>query len=246
MQHFDIPPSTAPQHRSWIKTIFTALFKLFSGFIILSLLLVLLYRFVPVIYTPLMAIRSIEHTFTAKKNVNFKKDWVALSKINPTLISAVIASEDQLFLQHNGFDIAAIKKAMASNSKKRGSIKGASTISQQTAKNVFLWPHRDWIRKGFEAWFTVLIKLLWSKERIMEVYLNVIEMGDGVYGAQAAAQYYFHKDAARLNRYESASIAAILPNPRHWNAAKPGNYTRQRIFWIQRQMNNLGKIELDK
>lgn len=228
-----------------MKKLTKLLLKLIAGFFIISIAWVALYRFIPVAYTPLMAIRTAEQAFDKKKTVHFRKDWVSIEKINPHLISAVIAAEDQLFLQHHGFDLAAIKKALSNNSKKtRTSIKGASTISQQTAKNAFLWPHRDWVRKGLEAWFTILIEVLWSKERIIEVYLNVIEMGDGVYGAEAAAQHYFHKNASNISRYEAASLAAILPNPLRWNAARPTHYILQRINWIQRQMHNIGPVKL--
>jgi len=224
-------------------------FRLMNVFIIvfisISFLIVLLFRFIPFAYTPLMAIRSVEQAWNPKTDIHFKKQWVAIENISPHLISAVIASEDQLFLSHNGFDMASIKKAFVSNQKHaKRAIKGASTISQQTAKNAFLWPARSWVRKGFEAWFTLLIELCWSKERIMEVYLNIIEMGDGVYGAQAAAQHYFKKDAKHLSANEAASIAAILPNPLRWSAAKPSNYIRQRTYWIQRQMRNIGAINL--
>lgn len=220
--------------------------KLLLGFFLFSIAWVVLYRFVPVPYTPLMGVRAIQQAWNPQQEVTFRKDWVSIDEISPHLVTAVIAAEDQKFPQHHGFDWVAIKAAMAHNSKKtRSPIKGASTISQQTAKNAFLWPYRDWVRKGLEAYFTVLIELLWDKERIMEVYLNIIEMGDGIYGAEAAARHYFGKSAAQLNRQESASIAAILPSPRRWNATRPGNYTRQRIYWIQRQMNNLGNIKLN-
>lgn len=229
-----------------IKKPLKLLSRLLAGFFAFTIAWVLLYRFVPVPYTPLMAVRAIQQAWNPKQELRFRKDWVSIDSISPHLVTAVIAAEDQKFPTHHGFDIAAIKAAMAHNSKKtRSPIKGASTISQQTAKNAFLWPNRDWVRKGLEAYFTVLIELLWGKERIMEVYLNVIEMGDGIYGAEAAARHYFGKSAAQLTRQEAASIAAILPSPRRWSATKPGNYTRQRIYWIQRQMNNLGTISLN-
>ncbi len=153
----------------------------------------------------------------------------------------MILSEDQNFIKHDGFDFEAIDKALEYNEthkKKRG----ASTISQQTAKNVFLWPGRSWIRKGFEVYFTFLIELFWSKERIMEVYLNVIEMGDGVYGAQAAAKQFFKKDAKNLSKSESATIAAVLPNPIKFNAGKPSGYILKRQSWIMHQMALWGGV----
>jgi monofunctional biosynthetic peptidoglycan transglycosylase len=156
-----------------------------------------------------------------------------------------MASEDQKFYEHNGFDWEAIKKAYEYNAKKKRKrpIKGASTISQQTAKNVFLWPGRSWVRKGFEVYFTFLIELFWSKERIMEVYLNVIEMGDGVYGAEAASQTYFKKPASKLTKDNAAAIAAILPNPRKYSASKPGPYIQQRKEWIKRNMGYVERLK---
>lgn len=170
-----------------------------------------------------------------------------MEHIAPSLSLAVIASEDQLFPEHWGFDFKAIEKAVKNNNstKKKKRIKGGSTISQQTAKNVFLWPGRSWVRKGFEVYFTMLIEGLWSKERIMEVYLNVIEMGDGIYGAEAASQAYFHKPAERLSQGQAALIAAVLPNPLKWSPLKPTPYILGRQAWIIRNMNNLGEIELE-
>lgn len=179
----------------------------------------------------------------------FKKDWVPLSKISDELSLAVIASEDQLFLDHFGFDINAIQKAIAFNQKKNTKvIKGASTISQQTAKNVFLWPGRSWFRKGLEVYFTFLIEMFWTKERILEVYLNVIEMGRGVYGAQAAARHYFKKDASKLTSWEAAFIAAILPNPSktQYHPQSPTDHVLERQFWIMYQMNQLRSGDYSK
>lgn len=155
---------------------------------------------------------------------------------------AVITSEDQKFEEHFGFDLEAIEKARKYNDRHKGKkVKGASTISQQTAKNVFLWPQRSYIRKGFEVYFTFLIELLWSKERIMEVYLNVIEMGDGVYGAEAAAQQYFGKSASDLTDGEAALIAACLPNPIRWSPARPSRYIQRKKQWIVRHMRMVEK-----
>ena len=192
----------------------------------LSVFSVLLFRFVPVPFTPLMISRYFEQK-AAGKETHSSHDWVAIDKISPQLQKAVIASEDDKFLTHHGFNFEAMKKAYKNN-KKGKRIKGGSTISQQTAKNVFLWQGRSYLRKGLEAYFTVLIELLWSKERIMEVYLNSIEMGDGVYGAQAAAQFWYKKDAADLTKYEAAGIAAILPNPLRFKAVKSSAYTQRR------------------
>jgi monofunctional biosynthetic peptidoglycan transglycosylase len=200
--------------------------KIILWFVVLSVFSVLLFRFVPVPFTPLMISRYFEQK-AAGKETHSSHDWVAIDKISPQLQKAVIASEDDKFLTHHGFNFEAMKKAYKNN-KKGKRIKGGSTISQQTAKNVFLWQGRSYLRKGLEAYFTVLIELLWSKERIMEVYLNSIEMGDGVYGAQAAAQFWYKKDAADLTKYEAAGIAAILPNPLRFKAVKSSPYTQRR------------------
>jgi len=166
------------------------------------------------------------------------RDYVPGKKISKHLKLAVIASEDQLFAEHNGFDWASIEQAMTHNRKKKR-IRGASTISQQTAKNVFLWQGRSWVRKGAEVYFTFLIELLWSKERILDVYLNVIETGPGTFGAQAAAQRYYKKSAAKLTRMEAARIAACLPNPKKYKVNPASPYITRRANWIAGQMNNL-------
>jgi monofunctional biosynthetic peptidoglycan transglycosylase len=167
-----------------------------------------------------------------------KRDYVAGSKISSHLKLAVIASEDQLFAEHNGFDWGSIQKAMKHNQKKKR-VRGASTISQQTAKNVFLWQGRSWVRKGLEVYFTFMIELLWSKERILEVYLNVIEMGPGTFGAEAAARRYYKKPASKLTRMEAARIAACLPNPKTYKVNPTSPYITRRGNWIVGQMNNL-------
>ena len=164
--------------------------------------------------------------------------WRGLNDISPNLVNAAIAAEDARFCSHHGFDIVAIQKALDHNAE-GGRIRGGSTISQQTAKNVFLWPGRDWIRKGLEAGYTVLIETVWSKRRIMEVYLNVVEWAPGVYGAQAAAQHWFGKDAADLTPREAARLAAILPAPRRYQATAPGPYVRRRAARIQAAMGTV-------
>lgn len=207
-----------------------------------SVLFTILYRFVPVPLTPLMVQRYFE-----LEDGRIDKEWKSLEAISPALPLAVVTAEDQKFEDHYGFDLEAIEKAVKYNKKHKGrKVKGASTISQQTAKNVFLWPGRSWVRKGLEVYFTFLIELCWSKERIMEVYLNVIEMGPGVYGAEAAAQYYFHKPALRLTRGESAAIAAILPNPLRWSAAKPTPYIARKKAWILRHMKYIDLKEINR
>lgn len=231
--------------RSVTKNILSALGKTIISCFLISLLIVVVMRFLPFAVTPLMGIRYVGNALHNKPNPTFHKQWLTLKEVNPLFIKAIIAAEDQLFFQHDGFDIAAIKKALKTNQQKR-TIKGGSTISQQTAKNAFLWPSRSWIRKGFEAYFTVLIECIWSKQRILEVYVNVIEMGNGIYGIQAASQYYFHKNANQLTAHEAASLAAILPSPLRWNPVKPSPYVRQRIYWIEKQMRQIGNINLQQ
>lgn len=208
-------------------------FKLPVAFITISVLWVLVLKWVPVWVTPLMLSRSIEY----RKDDSFKtrKDWVKLEDMSADLVKAVIASEDNLFCEHNGFDWDQMRKAIDEHKIKGKKLRGASTISQQTAKNVFLFPSRSFVRKGFEAYFTILIELFWSKERIMEVYLNVAEMGKGVYGAQAASKVHFGKDAIQLTRWQSCLIAASLPNPLKRNPAAPSAYVCKRAS----QINNL-------
>lgn len=208
-------------------------------FFVISILWVLLARFMPVFITPLVCIRGIENIFE-KKIPHCEKTWVSIDKISPNMVQAVIASEDNLFEEHNGFSFPAIKKAIEQN-KKGKRILGGSTISQQTAKNVFLFPQRSYLRKVLEAYYTVLIEFIWSKERIMEVYLNVIETGDGVYGVETAAQKYFHTSAAKLTKEQSALIAACLPNPRYYNIAKPSSYIKKRQTSILRLMRLISK-----
>jgi monofunctional biosynthetic peptidoglycan transglycosylase len=223
-----------------IKRIFRRFFKLCIWFFVASIALVVVFRFVPIPYTPLMFIRLIEQKSDGKDLV-LSHDWVPIEEISINMQKAVIASEDGLFLTHHGFDLEAMKKAMKNNEKGKR-IKGGSTISQQTAKNVFLWPGRSYIRKAFEAYFTVLIELIWSKERIMEVYLNSIEMGNGVYGVQEASRVWFKKDAKNLTAHEAAAIAAILPNPRLYKASNSSGYINRRKEKIKRVMNTLGPI----
>lgn len=222
-----------------IKRIFKILLRTTLWFVVLSTLWVLIYRWVPVQYTPLMGIRAM----TSDENYERKHQWIDLNTVSPQFQLAVICAEDQKFPYHNGFDMKAIKKAYKDN-RNGNRLKGGSTISQQTAKNVFLWPHRDWVRKGLEAWFTFLIENLWSKERILEVYVNSVEMGDGVYGAQAAAKYWFNKNASELTTHEAAAIAAILPNPREYSANPRSVYVEGRKQWILTQMYNFGELRL--
>lgn len=206
----------------------------------LSILLVIIYKWIPVPFTPLMFTRVVENKIDGKDAI-LSHDWVSLDEISPNLQKAVIASEDGNFLKHNGFDFLAMQKAFKNNNRGK-KLKGGSTISQQTAKNVFLWQGRSYIRKGLEAYFTVLIELIWGKERIMEVYLNSIEMGNGVYGAEEA-RYWYAKKAIDLSTREAAGIAAILPNPRKYKATNSSSYIERRKGKIVRVMRQIGKIE---
>ena len=224
-----------------IKKIIGLLLKLFLWFIGLSILSVIVFKWLPVPITPLMITRAIEHKLDGKEMV-CSHDWEPLDNISINLQKAVISSEDGNFLKHHGFDFDAIQKAMKDNEKGK-KLKGGSTISQQTAKNVFLWQGRSYLRKGLEAYFTVLIELIWGKERIMEVYLNSIEMGDGVYGAQAASQYWYRKNADNLSKKEAAGIAAILPNPRKYKATNSSSYINRKKGRIVKLMNNVGKLD---
>lgn len=216
------------------------LFKAMLWFFGLSVFFVMLFKFVPVPFTPLMVIRYFENVADGKEN-HFSHDWEPIENISMNLQKAVIASEDGTFLTHNGFDFLAMQKAYKSNERGR-KIKGGSTISQQTAKNVFLWQGRSYLRKGLEAYFTVLIEMIWGKKRIMEVYLNSIEMGDGVYGAHAATQYWYRKDASSLTKMQAAGIAAILPNPRKYKATSSSSYINNRKAKIVRVMGHVGTI----
>lgn len=209
-----------------------------------TILSVVLFRFLPVWVTPLMVIRCYQQVSEGRE-LKLSHDWEPLENISPSLPVAVMASEDARFLEHHGFDYKAIEHAAKRNREHPEKRKlGASTISQQTAKNVFLWPGRSWTRKGFEAYFTVLIEVLWPKQRIMEVYLNSIEMGEGIYGAQAVAEEHFGKDAKDLTRSECALIAATLPNPRKFSSKSPSTYMLKRQSRILKEMKFVGKFPM--
>lgn len=207
-----------------------------------TILSVVALRWLPVYFTPLMFIRLAEQV-NEGKSMTLHHHWVPLEKISPSLPTAVMASEDARFLEHHGFDYKAIEQAAMRNMKHPEKRKlGASTISQQTAKNVFLWPGRSWVRKGFEVYFTTLIELMWTKQRIMEVYLNSIEMGDGIYGADAVAEHHFNTTAEQLTKAQCALIAASLPNPRRFNSARPSGYMLKRQARILREMRFVKKL----
>lgn len=189
-----------------------------------------------------MVIRLAEQSWRGE-SIRLNKTWISLDEISPNLPLAVVASEDNLFMEHSGFDFESIEKARDFNAKKKGKkMRGASTISQQTAKNVFLWPQRSWVRKGLEVYFTVLIEFVWGKKRIMEVYLNVIETGKGIYGVEAASQRFFGKPVSKISRSEAALLAAVLPNPLKWDPSSPTAYIRERQQWILWNMNNIDRL----
>ena len=215
------------------------LLKITLWFIALSITWVVVYKYVSVPLTSLMVIRSVNGDDLYKTN----HQWKPLSEISKNLQLAVICSEDQNYLNHNGFDVKALKKAYFENQEGKR-IRGGSTISQQTAKNVFLWQGRTWLRKGLEVWFTFLIETLWSKERILEVYLNSIEMGNGIFGAEAAANYWYNTSAKKLSKDQAAGIAAILPNPLKYSVNPSSRFIKSRKYWIKRQMQNFGEFTL--
>lgn len=224
------------------KRVFIWIRNLLIFFFVSSILAVVAYKFIPVYYTPLMFIRMFEQKMEGK-DLKLKHQWVPLSEIAQPLVQAVIASEDNLFLEHNGFDLEQIQKAR--EEAERGKrVRGASTISQQTAKNVFLWPAQSYVRKAAEVYFTLLIELIWGKERIMEVYLNSIEMGNGIYGAEAVANLHFNKQAYQLTQSEAALIAATLPNPRRFNSAKPSAYILKRQSTIISLMGKMFQVDM--
>lgn len=224
-----------PSLKTWLRWL--ALFA--AGCVALSWLAVLLLRFVPPWTSAMMLERRVGAWLHGESDFTLRYRWVPWKEISPQLPLAVVAGEDQRFPYHHGFDFDAIQDALdAHDDGKR--LRGASTISQQTAKNLFLWSGRSWVRKGLEAWYTALIELMWPKARIIEVYVNIAEFGDGVYGAQAAARTYFDKDASQLAPVEAARLAAVLPSPRRYSAARPGPYVQRRTGQIQQQMRQIG------
>lgn len=232
-------PRTESGDIQWMRYVRRLVLKITLWFFIISIGSTVLYRFLPVPITPLMLIRLMEQAGESDRPMRLEKDWVSIDEMSPHLQLAVVCSEDQEFLEHEGFDFNAIKKAYKYNQthkKKRG----ASTISQQTAKNVFLWPGRSWVRKGLEVYFTFLIEVIWSKERIMEVYLNIIEFGDGVYGVEAAALRNYNKSAKDINRPEAAMLAAVLPSPLRLSPINPTADLKEKQSWIMRQMRRWG------
>jgi len=214
--------------------------KAIFWFLAVSLIWVLIYRFINPPITYLMLQRAVERKIDGK-DLKINKSWMRIEDISTNLKKAAIAGEDINFLNHWGFDFKAMESAFVKN-KNGKKVRGGSTISQQTAKNVFLWPGRSYIRKAFEAYFTVLIEIIWGKERILEVYLNVIEMGDGIYGAEAAVQNYWGKSAGNMSKSQSALLVAVLPNPLRWNPSRPSRFVYYKQGLILRNMRTLKKL----
>jgi len=229
--------------KSWIGRIVRTLLWIALGCVAVSVAAVLLLRWIDPPYSAFMAESQVAAWVSRDDAYVFRHTWVDLTHISPNLPLAVVASEDQKFPEHWGFDVEAIEKAYELN-QNRHRVHGASTISQQVAKNLYLWSGRSYLRKALEAYFTVLIESCWPKRRILEIYLNIAEFGYGTYGAEAAAQRFFHKPASRLTRSDAAVLAAVLPNPQHYLAAAPSPYIQQRRDWILNQMQVLGGPEM--
>ena len=213
--------------------------QLIVSLLLASVLTVAIYSVINPLLTPLMIVNSLSAIFS-DENILPEKQWTAYEDISPNFFHAVLAAEDARFMRHQGFDWKAIEHARKYNERHAGKRKhGASTITMQTAKNTFLLHHRNYIRKGFEAWFTVLIEALWEKRRILEIYANVIEFGDGLYGVEAASRKYFKKSAKKLSRRQASLLAAVLPNPHRWSPAKPSKYILRRAATIRARMNSV-------
>jgi monofunctional biosynthetic peptidoglycan transglycosylase len=229
--------------RSFLTRLVRAIVWLVVICVVASVLAVVMLRWINPPFTAFMAETQAAAWAGGNPNYVFRHSWVDLNQISPNLPLAVVASEDQKFPEHWGFDVEAIEKAYALNQHTH-KVRGASTISQQVAKNLFLWSGRSYFRKGLEAYFTVLIESVWPKRRILEMYLNIAEFGYGTYGAEAAAQRFFHKPATRLTRGDAAVLAAVLPNPERYSAIAPSRYVQQRREWILGQMQALGGPEM--
>ena len=238
------PPTRSPRGKILLRR-FRQPLRLLRNLVILFFLatsgLTLLFGVLPTPITPLMIIRTAQQV-TGDDPVRLSKDWTSLDNISPYIVEAVVAAEDQQFFTHRGFDFESIVSAFAINMNGKRKL-GASTISQQTAKNLFLWPDRSWARKGLEAYFTFLMETLWTKRRILTVYLNVIETGNGIYGVEAASREYFGVPARKVTRSQAAMLAAVLPNPRRWSPDRPTPYLERRQAWILRQMDLRGSLE---
>ncbi len=229
--------------RSWPSRLARLGLWLAVGFLALSMVLVLALRWLPAPGSSVMLQQALAAVLSGEPTPRYQ--WVPLERISPPMALAAVAAEDQKFLAHWGFDLASIRQALKDRAD-GGRLRGASTISQQVAKNLFLWSGRSWLRKGLEAWFTLLVEALWPKRRILEVYLNIVELGEYTFGAEAASQRFFRKPAQELNRREAALLAAVLPNPRRYRVEAPSAYVRDRQRWILGQMTNLGSAYLDR
>ncbi|TDR56041.1 monofunctional biosynthetic peptidoglycan transglycosylase [Halomonas ventosae] len=224
--------------REWRQQAWRVLWRTLLGFVVCSLVLVLLLRVVPVFGSMVMVERKVQ-SWIAGESLDIRHQWQPWQRLSDHAKLAVIAAEDQRFPLHHGFDFAEMRRAWEA-SRNGGRLRGASTISQQTAKNLFLWTGRSWVRKGLEAWFTLLIEALWPKQRILEVYLNIVEWDSGVFGLEAASRHYFGVAADQLSEAQASRLAAILPDPRGRDAARPGPQVERRSAWIRQQMRNLG------
>ena len=231
--------ASAPRPRGRLRKWFRRFVLLGVVFVVASALQVLALRWIPPFGSAFMIGRQVDSLLEGEFRAAVDYRWRPREQISSSLPIALVAAEDQLFPLHRGFDMKAIEDALENNAKGK-KVRGASTITQQLAKNLFLWQGRSWVRKGLEAWYTVLLETLLPKQRILELYANVAEFGDGVYGAEAASQRFFGKPAARLSPAESARLAAVLPSPKKYNAKRPGPYVQKRARWIERQVHRLG------
>ncbi|HXD83558.1 MAG TPA: monofunctional biosynthetic peptidoglycan transglycosylase [Rudaea sp.] len=233
----------AQTHRrhGWLRRLWRWTWRLALAWVVLTWLVVAILRFVPPPTSAFMLERRIAAWHAGERNFALRYHWVPWREISPQLPIALIASEDQKFPSHHGFDVQAIRDAMdeADDGER---LRGASTISQQTAKNLFLWSGRSFVRKGLEAYFTVLLEITWPKRRILEVYTNIAEFGDGIYGADAAARTFFREAPAQLNDYQSALLASVLPNPKRLHADRPSPYVLRHAAWTQQQVRQLGGV----
>lgn len=233
---------TTMKRPSLLRRLWRALLWLTLGFIAFSILLVLVFRFVPVPYSGVMLERQLNAWWTGDTRYHARQQWVPYERIAKAAPLAVIAAEDQKFPGHYGFDLEQMEKAWHAHQRGKR-LRGASTISQQVAKNLFLWSGRSYVRKGLEVWFTLLIETLWSKERIVEVHLNIVEYGKGVFGVGAASQHYFGRSAAQLSWPQAALLASVLPNPHRFKVDKPSSYVYRRQAWVMNQMRGLGGVD---
>lgn len=234
-----------------MKALIRIIGKAVATFVLCTVGIVVVYKFVPPPFTPLMLQRKIEAVFSDNSHTAVHYQWVSYDDITPAVYQAMIAAEDKKFARHEGFDWDSIERAIKYNERKKGKkVRGASTISQQTAKNVFLWAGRDWVRKGLEAYFTVLIEFIWDKQRILEVYVNIVEQGqdngNSIFGVGASADYFFHTTPDKLSRSQAALMAAVLPSPRRFSIAKPSRYVAGRQKFIGQQMGGIGTKYLDR